>query len=144
MAIPQIEEILSMKTLTLLQTECVDIIYYSQFTKAANLNERVLAIRGERAQIGQVALLKIALTLYRCQNLTTYVQLFEGESSTYNLSLKWRTLSKWNDHFFKLESIAKTGNFSTETILERDFKKFYTMYCFKETYALQMQDTTSL
>ena len=87
MAIPQIEEILSMKTLTLLQTECVDIIY-SQFTKAANLNERVLAIRGERAQIGQVALVKIALTLYRCQNLTTYVQLFEGESSTYNLSLK--------------------------------------------------------
>ena len=59
-----------MKTLTLLQTECVDIIYYSQFTKAANLNERVLAIRGERAQIGQVAFIKIALPLYRCQNPT--------------------------------------------------------------------------
>ena len=62
--------------------ECVDIINYStfmKFTKAANLNKRALTIREERAQIGQVAFIKSALPLYRCQNPTTYARLFEEE-----------------------------------------------------------------
>ena len=95
--------------------------------KAANLNKRALTIREERAQIGQVAFIKIVLPLCRCQNPTTYARLFEEEWCTYNLSLKWRTLSKWKDYCFKLKSTAKTGNFSMETIFERDLRKFYTV-----------------
>ena len=50
-----------------------------KFTKAANLNEKALTIIEERAQICQVAFIKIALPLYRCQNPTTYAGLFEEE-----------------------------------------------------------------
>ena len=95
-----------------------------KFTKAANLNKRVLTIREERTHIGQAAFIKIALSLYRP---TTYARLFEEEWCTYNLSLKWKTLSKWKDRCFKLENAAKTGNFNMETILERDLRKFYTV-----------------
>ena len=60
----------------------MDIINYSlftKFTKAANLNKRALTIREEKAQIGQVAFIKIVLPLCRCQNPTTYARLFEEE-----------------------------------------------------------------
>ena len=40
-----------------------------------NLNARALTIREERAQIGQVASIKLTLLLYRSQNLTTYARL---------------------------------------------------------------------
>ena len=47
--------------------------------KRQNLNKRALTIREERAQIGQVAFIKIVLPLCRCQNPTTYARLFEEE-----------------------------------------------------------------
>ena len=47
--------------------------------EAANLSARALTIREERTQIGEVALIKLALLLYRSQNLKTYARLFEEE-----------------------------------------------------------------
>ena len=81
-----------------------------------------LIIREERAQIGQVALMKLAFLLSKSQNLKTYTQLFEEEGCTCNLSLKRRWLNKWKDYPFELENTAKTG-FFLESIFERDVLK---------------------
>ena len=84
-----------------------------------------LIIREERAQIGQVALMKLASLLFKSQNLKTYTRLFE-EGCTCNLSLKRRWSNKSKDYPFELENTAKTGFFSMESIFERDFLKIYT------------------
>ena len=45
-------------------------------------------IRENRAQIGQVALIKLAFLIFKSQILKTYARLFEDEWCTCKLSLK--------------------------------------------------------
>ena len=81
------------------------------------------SIREERAQIGQVALIKLALLLFRSQTLKTYARLFEEECCICNLSLKRKGLNRSKDYPFELENTAKTGFFCMESIFERDFHR---------------------
>ena len=60
-----------------------------------------LIIREERAQIGQVALMKLAFLLSKSQNLKTYTRLFEEEGCTCNLRTFARKCSA-RQIFFKL------------------------------------------
>ena len=65
-----------------------------------------LKIREERAQIGQLALMKLAFLLSRSQTLNTYVRLFEEECCICNLSLKRKRLNKSKDYPFEFENTA--------------------------------------
>jgi len=82
----------------------------------------------ERAQIGQVALMKLAFLLSRSQTLKTYARRFKEECCICNLSLKRKRLNKSKDFPLELENTAKTGFFSMESIFKRDFQKIYTAF----------------
>ena len=89
------------------------------------LAKKRLTIRGERAKIGQVALIKLAFLLSESQILKTYARVFEEERCNCNLRLKRRRLNKSKHYPFELENAVKTAIFSMEFIFERDFRKIY-------------------
>ena len=97
-----------------------------------------LRIREERAQTGQVALMKPAFLLSRSQTLKTYARVFEEECCICNLSLKRRRLNKSKDYPVELDNTVKRAFLVWSPFSEMRFSE--NVHCFEKTYTWQMKD----